>query len=71
MEICIFQLRRLLDPSVIFKLVQYRLFVWLILSILWNINIVHLIFFCEGEVGDDERPREASASTKEPMAPGE
>ena len=27
--------------------------------------------FCEGEVGDDERLKEASASTKEPMAPGE
>ena len=27
--------------------------------------------FSEREVGDDERPRKASASTKEPMAPGE
>ena len=25
----------------------------------------------EGEVGDDERPKEARASTKEPMAPSE
>ena len=27
--------------------------------------------FSEGEVEDDERPEEACASTKEPMAPGE
>ena len=36
-------------------------------------HIVYCIFdiFSEGEVGDDERPEVASASTKELMAPGE
>ena len=44
-------------------LVQYRLFIRLILSILRNISSVHFIFFSEGEVEDDERPEEACAST--------
>ena len=46
-------------------LVQYRLFIWLILSILWNINIVGRSW--RWRAAD----KEARASTKEAMAPSE
>ena len=44
-------------------LVQYRLFIRLILSILRNIGKCTFYIFSEGEVEDDERPEEACAST--------
>ena len=72
MEKCIFQLRRLLDSSAIWRFSTVSLVHLVNFEYFMEYKYCTFDIFSEGDVEDDERPKEASASaTKEPMAPGE